>query len=66
MSILWLLAVGPPRGGKPEILQSVGGLERVHQSATLTEAALLSGTPRSKRDAKATGGLLRTIGQALS
>jgi len=56
----WLLMVGPPSSGKTEILQAVRDVEHVHPAATLTEAALLSGTP--KRDATGSGGLLRDIG----
>lgn len=59
---VWLLLVGPPGGGKSEILQSLGGLENVHPAATLTEPALLSGTPAKERENGAKGGLLRQIG----
>jgi hypothetical protein len=59
---VWLLLVGPPGGGKSEILQALAGLPDVHATATLTEAALLSGTPKRERDATAKGGLLRVIG----
>ncbi len=58
---LWLLVVGPPSGGKTELLNAVARRPDVHPAATLTEAALLSGTPR--KEAKgAAGGLLRVIG----
>jgi hypothetical protein len=60
---VWLLLVGPPGGGKSEILQAVGGLPRMHPVATLTEPALLSGTTKKDRDEKSSGGLLRTIGE---
>jgi DNA-binding MarR family transcriptional regulator len=59
---VWLLLVGPPGGGKSELLASLVTLPGVHPTATLTEAALLSGTPRHERDADAKGGLLRSIG----
>jgi hypothetical protein len=59
---VWLLLVGPPGGGKSELLQSVGRLPDVHAAATLTEPALLSGTTKRDRDAQAKGGLLRSIG----
>lgn len=59
---VWLLLVGPPGGGKSELLNAVAGLEDAHPAATLTEAALLSGTPKREHDAAAKGGLLRSIG----
>jgi hypothetical protein len=59
---VWLLVVGPPGGGKTEQLGSVATLPDVHPAATITEAALLSGTPKKERDAAAKGGLLRQIG----
>jgi hypothetical protein len=60
---VWLVLVGPPGGGKSEILQSTGGLDDVHPVATLTEPALLSGTAKKERDMAAKGGLLRVIGE---
>lgn len=59
---VWLLLVGSPSSGKTEILQAVGSLPDVHPTASLTEAGLLSGTPKRETDKTATGGLLRTIG----
>ena len=59
---LWVLLVGPPGGGKTEVLGSVTGLPDVFPAATLTEAALLSGTPRREKAQEAKGGLLREIG----
>jgi hypothetical protein len=59
---VWLLLVGPPGSGKTEVLASVGSLHDVHRAATLTEAALLSGSPKRERAPDAKGGLLRTIG----
>lgn len=59
---VWLLHVGPPGCGKTETLAAIAGLADVHQVATLTEAALLSGTPKRDKAQGAAGGLLRTIG----
>lgn len=59
---LWTLLVGPPGGGKTEVLSSVAGQPDVFPTATLTEAALLSGTPKRERAQAAKGGLLREIG----
>jgi len=59
---VWMLLVGPPGGGKSEAINSVAGLSDVHPTATLTEAALLSGTPNKERAQTAKGGLLREIG----
>jgi hypothetical protein len=58
----WVLLVGPPGGGKGELLNAVSGLPDVHPTATLTEAALLSGTPKREQEKGAKGGLLREIG----
>ena len=59
---VWLLMVAPPGGGKTEIIQPLARLPDVHPAATLTEAALLSGTPKRDRGKEAKGGLLREIG----
>jgi hypothetical protein len=61
---VWLLLVGPPGGGKTEILKTVSRLSDVHLASTITEAALLSGTPKRDQAPTATGGLLREIGDA--
>lgn len=59
---VWLLLVGPPGGGKSEFLTALSSLPDGHAAATLTEASLLSGTPKREHDKAAKGGLLRTIG----
>ena len=58
----WMLVVGPSGGGKTETIAAITGLADVHQAATITEAALLSGTPRREAASSAKGGLLREIG----
>ena len=60
---LWLMLVGPPGSGKTEVIAPVGGLSYVHPAATVTEAALLSGTAQKERETGATGGLLRQVGE---
>lgn len=60
---VWTLLVGPPGGGKSELLTAVSGLPDMHPTATLTEASLLSGTPKRDKAADASGGLLRAIGE---
>lgn len=61
---VWTLLVGPPGGGKSELLGAVSQLEDAHPTGTLTEASLLSGTPKREHDAAAKGGLLRSIGDS--
>jgi hypothetical protein len=60
---LWLTIVGAPSGGKTEVLNAISGLPNVHMAATLTEGALLSGTPKRDKDKGSKGGLLREIGE---
>lgn len=60
---VWLLLVGPPGSGKTEVLNALLGLPNIHSAATLTESALLSGTPKREKAADASGGLLREIGE---
>jgi hypothetical protein len=60
---VWLLVVGPPSGGKTEIISSAASLPYMIKAATITEAALLSGTASRERAANATGGLLRMVGE---
>jgi hypothetical protein len=59
---VWLGIIGPPSSAKTEILNSTSRLPHIHQLATFTPAALLSGTPVKQRDRGARGGLLREIG----
>jgi DNA-binding MarR family transcriptional regulator len=59
---VWLLLVGSPGAGKSETIGSLAGLPDVHPAATMTEASLLSGTPKKERAENASGGLLRKIG----
>lgn len=61
---VWLLLVGPPGSGKTELLSGLAGLPGVHQAATLTEPALLSGSPKRERSTTSTGGLLKAIGSS--
>ena len=58
----WLVVIGPPGGGKSEVLGAVSHLDDAHPAGTLTEASLLSGTPKKEQAAGAKGGLLRVIG----
>jgi hypothetical protein len=60
---VWTLLVAPPSSGKTEIVMGCARLPDVYAAATLTEAALLSGSPKKDRAASATGGLLRQIGE---
>jgi energy-coupling factor transporter ATP-binding protein EcfA2 len=59
---VWLVLVGPPGGGKSELLNAATGLADVHPTGTLTEASLLSGTPAKDRANGSKGGLLHEIG----
>jgi hypothetical protein len=59
---VWTLLIAPPGGGKTEILNSIAGLDDAHPAGTLTEASLLSGTPKKEHASDAKGGLLRAIG----
>jgi CRP-like cAMP-binding protein len=59
---VWTVLVGPPGGGKTEAIASLGDLPEVHFAATLTEAALLSGTPKRDKTRESTGGLLKQVG----
>lgn len=60
----WLIVVGAAGSGKTEALTATSRLPGVHLVGTVTEAALLSGTPRKDTAKGATGGLLHEIGEA--
>jgi len=60
---VWLLLTGASSSGKTEVLNSLVNIPKTHAAATLTEAALLSGTPQKERAEDATGGLLREVDQ---
>jgi hypothetical protein len=60
---VWLMLVGPPSGGKGEILNSLVNLPSVHTAGTLTESALLSGVGKKHRAHDAQGGLLKEMGE---
>lgn len=59
---LWFMLVGPPASAKTELLRSLSRLPDVYGVGTLTEAALLSGSPARERSKDSNGGLLRAIG----
>jgi hypothetical protein len=59
---VWTVLVSPPGEGKTELLNAISGLADAHPAGTLTEASLLSGTPKKEHAANARGGLLRAIG----
>ena len=59
---VWLMVVGPPSGGKTVLLMPLDSMDHVFAVATLTEAALLSGTAATEVTADATGGLLKEMG----
>jgi hypothetical protein len=59
---LWVLIVGGSGGGKTETSQSLAGAGAHVTSTISSEGALLSATPVKQRSKKATGGLLRKIG----
>jgi hypothetical protein len=60
---VWLGLIAPPSSAKTEILNSTSKLPYMVQAATVTPAALLSGTPKKQRAAGNKGGLLRRIDQ---
>ena len=60
----WIVLIGAAGSGKTEALNATTGLEGIYLAGTLTEASLLSGTPRKDTAAGASGGLLREIGSS--
>jgi DNA-binding HxlR family transcriptional regulator len=60
---VWLMLIGPPGSGKTELLVPLTALRYVWMVATLTEAALLSGTSQKEKTSDATGGLLKELGR---
>jgi IclR-like helix-turn-helix domain-containing protein len=60
----WFIYVGAAGSGKSETLQATSRLPDVYLVGTLTEASLLSGTPRKDAATDASGGLLREIGES--
>jgi hypothetical protein len=59
---LWLLIVAGPGGAKTETVTALAGCGAFVTSTIASEGALLSASPRKQRHQKATGGLLRKIG----
>ena len=60
---VWQMIVGGSSRGKTELLAAFDSLDYVQLVGSLTEAALLSGTPQKERAKDASGGLLRTLPQ---
>ena len=60
---LWLLIVAGPGGAKTETVQALAGAGAYVTSTIACEGALLSASPHKQRTKKATGGLLRKIGE---
>ena len=58
---VWCGIIAPPSSAKTEILNSLLQLPYIHPTATLSPAALLSGTPKRQRDKGSPGGLLRKV-----
>jgi DNA-binding transcriptional ArsR family regulator len=59
---VWLMVIDRSGGGKTEHIQPLAALPFVHLAATVTEPALLSGTPQKDAAKDSKGGLLREIG----
>jgi hypothetical protein len=59
---VWLGLIAPPSSAKTELLSTLVKIPHVEMVGTVSQAALLSGTPRQQQAAGARGGLLRKIG----
>ena len=59
---LWLLVISGPGNAKTETVTALSGAGAFVTSTIASEGALLSATSRRERNKKATGGLLRKIG----
>jgi hypothetical protein len=60
---LWVLLVGGPSTGKTEPVRSLEKESDCHLVGHITEAGLLSATPKRERGPDAKGGLLREVGE---
>lgn len=61
---VWLMLVGPPGGGKTEVLAALAGLPQTRFASSISgESALLSGSSKKDRSSESTGGLLRELGE---
>lgn len=62
-SPVWIMLVGPPSSGKTELLNSLLGIGKVFELASISnESAFLSATSSKDRVQGATGGILRQVG----
>jgi hypothetical protein len=59
---VWLMNVSAPGSGKTTLLDPLASLPDVFMVGTMTEASLLSGTPKREAAKDASGGLLREVG----
>jgi Bifunctional DNA primase/polymerase, N-terminal len=59
---LWLLIISGPGNAKTETVQALSGAGAHVTSTIASEGALLSATPRRDKGKRATGGLLRKLG----
>lgn len=59
---VWLMLIGGPASGKTELLNSLLGVPKVFELASITnESAFLSATSVKERSRDATGGILRQV-----